>query len=155
MADATIIIAQAAVILPYRDGKLLMQLRDDKDGIVFPGMWGFFSGTIEPGETPLECAHRELYEEIGYKIRVHRKLSVDQLSEPLEIVLHSFLTPLESKCSELTLYEGSDFGLFWPDEILSKQLLAQRKRKYVPVIDNPYIPYIINKFIQLSSQHEV
>ena len=36
MADATIIIAQAAVILPYRDGKLLMQLRDDKDGIV-PG----------------------------------------------------------------------------------------------------------------------
>jgi 8-oxo-dGTP pyrophosphatase MutT (NUDIX family) len=62
---AEIQIKQAAVLLPYRDGKVLMQLRDEKEGIVCPGQWGFFGGEVELGETPIECARRELREEIG------------------------------------------------------------------------------------------
>jgi len=43
-----------------------MQLRDFKFYIVYPGMWGFFGGSIEDGEDPKEAAMRELFEEIGY-----------------------------------------------------------------------------------------
>ncbi len=144
-------IPQAAVILPYRDGKILMQLRDDKDGIVYPGKWGFFSGSIEKGETARECARRELYEELGYEATELYELSVDLLPAPDEVVLHAFLAPIECVCSALTLYEGADFGLFYPDEILSQQLMSQRKGYYLPVIDNCYIATIVSKFLIFAS----
>ncbi len=51
------------VILPYRERRVLMQLRDDKEGIAFPGKWGFFGGGIEPGESPEGAARRELAKE--------------------------------------------------------------------------------------------
>lgn len=68
---------QAAVILPYQDRKVLMQLRDDKPEIVYPGEWGFFSGTIESGENPIQSAKRELYEEIECTADEMFALSVD------------------------------------------------------------------------------
>ena len=34
-----------------------------------PGLWGFVAGHIEEGESPEECALRELHEEIGKQCR--------------------------------------------------------------------------------------
>lgn len=39
--------------------------RDDKPEIAYPNMWEFPGGTLDPGETPLDCALRELWEETG------------------------------------------------------------------------------------------
>ena len=48
-----------------------MQLRDDGRGIPipFPNMWNFPGGTVEPHETPLEGAIREISEE--FKIQIN------------------------------------------------------------------------------------
>jgi 8-oxo-dGTP pyrophosphatase MutT (NUDIX family) len=35
-----------------------------------PGLWGFPAGHIEPGESPRDCAYREMREEIGPAVRV-------------------------------------------------------------------------------------
>ena len=35
-----------------------------------PGLWGFPAGHVEDGESPQECARRELFEEIGTDISV-------------------------------------------------------------------------------------
>ncbi len=53
-------------------GRLLLQLRDDKPGILFPGMIGLFGGHREGDETFLECATRELEEELSYYIAPER-----------------------------------------------------------------------------------
>jgi 8-oxo-dGTP diphosphatase len=53
-------------------GRLLLQLRDDKPGILFPGMIGLFGGHREGDETFLECAIRELEEELSYYIPPER-----------------------------------------------------------------------------------
>ena len=37
-------------------------------------IWEVPAGTINPGESPIECAKRELPEEVGYRARVFRKL---------------------------------------------------------------------------------
>jgi 8-oxo-dGTP pyrophosphatase MutT (NUDIX family) len=58
-ADAT-----AAIILGA-DGRYLLQQRDDKPEIFYPGHWGLFGGAMEPGETPAEGLARELREELG------------------------------------------------------------------------------------------
>jgi 8-oxo-dGTP pyrophosphatase MutT (NUDIX family) len=47
------------------DGGYLMQLRDQKPNIFYPGRWGAFGGAMNAGETPEEALRRELYEELG------------------------------------------------------------------------------------------
>jgi 8-oxo-dGTP pyrophosphatase MutT (NUDIX family) len=42
----------AAAIIVFEDGRYLLQLRDQKPGIFFPGHWGLFGGATDPGETP-------------------------------------------------------------------------------------------------------
>jgi hypothetical protein len=45
-----------------RDGRWLMQLRDEIPTIVAPGCWGLFGGHLDPGETPEQALRRELLE---------------------------------------------------------------------------------------------
>lgn len=55
-----------AAVIAYRCGEsVLLVLRAATAGD-YPHTWGFVGGTIEPGETPEQCAIRESQEEIGY-----------------------------------------------------------------------------------------
>jgi 8-oxo-dGTP pyrophosphatase MutT (NUDIX family) len=55
-----------AAIIVGADGRYLLQLRDDKPGIFYPGHWGCFGGAIEKSDASVEEALlRELAEEIG------------------------------------------------------------------------------------------
>jgi 8-oxo-dGTP pyrophosphatase MutT (NUDIX family) len=57
-------------ILPItREGKWVLQHRDDRPDIVEPGKISFFGGHSDDGETPLACAIREAREELGLVLR--------------------------------------------------------------------------------------
>ncbi|MCW4117010.1 NUDIX domain-containing protein [Aurantimonas sp. MSK8Z-1] len=58
--------ASCAIIL-VDDGRYLMQLRDDRPGIFYPGHWGLFGGALEPGEGAEEALRRELREELSFE----------------------------------------------------------------------------------------
>jgi 8-oxo-dGTP diphosphatase len=55
----------AAAIVIDTDGRFLMQLRDDKPGIVDPGKISLFGGRREGNESFLDCIVREIHEELG------------------------------------------------------------------------------------------
>jgi 8-oxo-dGTP pyrophosphatase MutT (NUDIX family) len=65
--DAAHTHAAAGVFLLTPDGRVILQLRDDIPGIDNPGMITSFGGAAEPGETPLQCALREIAEETGLR----------------------------------------------------------------------------------------
>ena len=63
--------AGAKLVLTHA-GRLLTCLRDDYDWIPFPAHWDLPGGGPEPGETPLQCALRELDEEFGLRLAPER-----------------------------------------------------------------------------------
>jgi 8-oxo-dGTP diphosphatase len=59
------------IVLDDRD-RFLLQQRDDIAGIFYPGKIGLFGGHREGDETFLDCAVRELHEELGCYIAPER-----------------------------------------------------------------------------------
>lgn len=56
-----------ASLLIHEDGRYIMQLRDGKPGIFYPGHWGCFGGAVELGEAPIDALKRELREELEFE----------------------------------------------------------------------------------------
>lgn len=103
-----------AMAIIYRDGKYLMQLRDDIAGIAYPGVWGFFGGHLEPGELPEAGLRRELIEEIGYSAARLTKFRSMEMGCYVRHLFHCSLTvPLDT----LQLNEGWDMKLLTKAEI--------------------------------------
>lgn len=55
----------AAVILPLLDDGRIVMIRNRRHAID-QTLWELPAGTLEAGEAPMRCAHRELQEEAGY-----------------------------------------------------------------------------------------
>lgn len=58
----------AAVILVVPDGRVAVQVRDDKPGIDDPGMLMVFAGAVQHWEEPAHAAARELEEETTLRL---------------------------------------------------------------------------------------
>ncbi len=52
-----------------QDGKTLMVHRIKKPNDIHEGKWNGLGGKFEPGETPEECARREIFEELGLRVK--------------------------------------------------------------------------------------
>ena len=130
-ANRTKVISVAMAIIE-QDGKYLMQLRDDIPSIVYPGVWGFFGGHIETGESPEVALKRELIEEINYSAPSLTKFSSIQAGNYLR---HLFYCPLTVAISDLELREGWDLKLLTPQEIESGFAYSERAIANKPLGD--------------------
>lgn len=72
--------ADAVRILPYvkKDNKIFLVLEKEYRTPIDKYIYGTPAGLIDKGETPIESARRELYEEIGANV-----ISIEQLSNKL------------------------------------------------------------------------
>ena len=64
-----------AAVIRVADGRYLMQLRDERPDIWYPGHWGCFGGAVDDGEDPLEALRRELREELEFEPRAPEYLT--------------------------------------------------------------------------------
>lgn len=98
-----------AVILTSRR-EIILQLRDDKPGIGWPGYWSLPGGGREPGETPMDTILREIKEETGITPDTIEEATVAPYT-PLKTSPHVFLGTWDGEESELVLGEGQALRL--------------------------------------------
>ena len=111
----------------------LLQLRDFKSSIIYPGHWGAFGGEVEGGESPEIAVGRELIEEIGYSPKsfsFFREVCIDDH----ELNLHIFYCNMNVSLAKLNLMEGVEMGLFSVEQILSKNLYSKKLGKVFPIV---------------------
>jgi 8-oxo-dGTP diphosphatase len=109
----------------------LMQLRDFKPSIIFPGHWGFFGGHCENDEIPLDGMWRELQEELTWQPGSMRELGSLILADNRRV--HAHYCQLNVDLSQLTLQEGQEIGIFSVDEILGGKLFSKKWKKIFPI----------------------
>lgn len=86
------------------------------------GWWEFPGGKIEPGETPEEALHREIWEELETHIVVEREVQTVEWDYPtFHLTMHCFLCRVES--GTLTLKEHEAARWLAKDELDSVRWL--------------------------------
>ncbi|MCU1490222.1 MAG: hypothetical protein JWM85_1627 [Acidimicrobiaceae bacterium] len=100
-------------------GQLFLHHRDDLPGVLYPGHWAGFGGSLEAGETPEDALIREMEEETGLVIAPGEATVVGEIIDPEadgRIVTLSYVVR-ELDLEEIVLTEGQGFGLFSPEEL--------------------------------------
>jgi 8-oxo-dGTP pyrophosphatase MutT (NUDIX family) len=108
--------AVAAAVLVAEDGRYLLQLRDDKPGLLLADHWALFGGGLEPGETAIDGLRRELLEELGFEAHRVEPLAVSVHAVAPDFAtlrMHFFTVPFErADMDRMVQTEGAGKGLF-------------------------------------------
>ena len=123
---------EVALAMLHRDGRWLMQLRDEIPDLVAPGCWGLFGGHLDPGETPEQALRRELLEEISWQPPAVELVMVHPIHRR---TAHVFQAELSVPLEQLQLLEGQDLGLISPEELLSGSIWSAKLSSHRPLAD--------------------
>ena len=119
----------AAAVIVLDDDQYLLQLRDNKKGIFFPGHWGLFGGGVDKDEEPVAALRRELNEELGVDVAELRPLTrfvFDLRPMGLKSIYRDFFEVRlpATIIPSLRLGEGSALKGFTRDQVLTMPRLT-------------------------------
>jgi 8-oxo-dGTP pyrophosphatase MutT (NUDIX family) len=106
--------------------RYLLQLRDQKPNIFYPGHWSVFGGAMDPGETISQGLRRELREELSLSdiaLKPFTSVAIGFSYCGLgKIVRHYFVAEIDDSILErLRLGEGQEMRVFPVSELLLMQ----------------------------------
>ena len=121
----------AKVLLTCGDSLLVMR-RDDIPTIAWPGHWDLPGGGAEPGETPADCALREVFEETGLALSPDRLVRAEPRPASLKPGRIGWyfvapITPAEAASVRLS-DEGAELRLMPLEEFIDHPLAVPHFR---------------------------
>jgi len=103
-------------ILVNERGEVLLQQRDEKPGLLYPGHWTFFGGAVEDGESVDEAIRRELWEELELELPLTYWMEyvcpVRTVQGEVIVRNNMFIGALTQPLNALTLHEGQAMAYF-------------------------------------------
>ena len=115
-------ILSVGAIIYDSEGKLLLQKRDLKQSIYFPGLWGVFGGVCDENESPSDAIIREIFEELRVSIappKLFTYVEINSLDMGSELRKRHFYEIYfsEEMKRDIALQEGADFAFFNPSQL--------------------------------------
>lgn len=142
----------AGVILVDREGRVLLQLRDDDPQIMYPGHWGITGGAGRPGETPEQIARREVREETGLVLdsmepfKAYYTTSAPTAgrgraaAKRVDYELYLFHAPCDTPAEELICGEGRGLRFFAPHELPAIDVAYNHREVLTDFFASPAYP---------------
>ncbi len=146
----------AGVILVDRAGRVLLQLRDDTPGIMYPDHWGLTGGAGHAGETQEETARREVLEETGITLgkiapfkayyfgETQPATATRRAAKPATAYeVYVFHAPCDVPAGELVCGEGRELRFFSPDETAGLDIAYNHRDVLADFFASPaYVLYL-------------
>lgn len=92
---------------------LIAYLRDQKEGIPFPGMWDLPGGGREGDEDPIACALREVAEEFGLQIGSERVRKLTRYESSSPDGMDTYFCIAQVGLDEIELVQFGEEGQRW------------------------------------------
>jgi 8-oxo-dGTP diphosphatase len=103
------------------EGKILLQQRDDRSDLSYPGYWTTFGGKVEDGESPDEAIRRELLEEIELELPMKlwrvNDYPMERDGQKMVVESYTYIGRIDRAASEITLNEGQALGYFGLEDL--------------------------------------
>ena len=107
----------AVVLLTDPQGRIAMQLRDNKPGLPAANQWGLFGGLIDSGESPKDVAIREIQEELGVSLDPERlSLYRNHYIPEQSLTTWVFHYPVDGDLDHAVLREGQTWDFIAEDD---------------------------------------
>lgn len=125
---ADVAIRSSAGVIPVRPGgAVLLQLRDNRPDVGSGNCWGVLGGYVEPGESAVDAAWREIEEEVGVRpdaLTFAGYFDHGSLRAPATVTirLHLYGARAAWGLDDLILGEGQAVDWFMPAEALALAL---------------------------------
>lgn len=132
------------VLVRHTDGDILLMLRA-KSKKEYGGCYETTAGgSAKSGESPEDCARRELLEETG--LTAGELTLVDKrLSEKYKSIFYSFVTTVSCDKDSVTLQEGETEGYLWVSPEKMRSLIGSGKD--IDILTERYMDYYIQSGI--------
>jgi 8-oxo-dGTP diphosphatase len=116
------------VLVRDREGRFLLQLRDDVPGIAYPGWWSLFGGGLEGDEDLRTAACRELLEETGLvaspeALRPFGRAISRWSAKRLRLYVYAW--DWSGAARDIRLGEGAGFALMTADQAMACRLIPE------------------------------
>ena len=103
------------------EGKILLQQRDDRPDLSYPGHWTTFGGKVEVGETPDEALRRELLEEIELELPMKlwkvEEYPMERDGQKIVVESYLYVGRIDRAASQIALNEGQALGYFGLEDL--------------------------------------
>ena len=128
------------ILIRHRDGEFLLTLRDERKE-VYPGCWeASAGGSALAGETPEECARREMLEETGLQAESLQMIGITRRAGSRSMV-YAWLAETDCAKDAVCLQEGETVDYKWTDTetflglCREEPVLQVQYQRYKPYLD--------------------
>ena len=135
----------STLVYCLRDGETLLLRRNKEPNL---GLWVAPGGKIEAGESPYECAQRELLEETGLQAHSLRfRGLITEVSPQPDWQWMLFIFTTTEFSGDLETDEREGIFQWWPLPSVARLPIPQADAVFYPRVTDPSLPFYLAKYV--------